>query len=344
GIPARSERQAMDWSLVLTSQGIEVIPEEGGVDGPGWLLRVPESDRERALGLIRQWRAENRGWHWRREIPASRLEFHAGALLWVFALVVVHAARPLFAQLRRYTLAGLGAAETAATFAGILYSDAPAGGEAEAIEPMEPISLERQSLLTMPSGWRMEQLKSEQPTATYEMFKREILNEIARSVCVPYNVAAGNSSGYNYASGRLDHQVYHRAVDVEREVIRRTILEPLLAAWINEAVLIEDAIPPRYRSLPTIPHAWMWPAWPHVDPSKEAAATSMRLASGTTTYAEEYAAAGKDWEAEFRQRARELALAEELGVPIVVPNMQDFAEAAEQQDEQATDADEEDDE
>lgn len=96
-IPARSERQAMDWSLVLTSQGIEVIPEAGEVDGPEWRLRVPEADRERALGLIRQWRAENRGWHWRREIPASRLEFHAGALLWVFALAVVHAARPLFA-------------------------------------------------------------------------------------------------------------------------------------------------------------------------------------------------------------------------------------------------------
>jgi capsid protein len=37
-------------------------------------------------------------------------------------------ALPLFAQLRRFTLAVLGAAETAADFAGILYTDAPAGG------------------------------------------------------------------------------------------------------------------------------------------------------------------------------------------------------------------------
>ena len=40
-------------------------------------------------------------------------------------------ALPLFAQLRRFTLAVLAAAETAADFAGILYTDAPANGEAD---------------------------------------------------------------------------------------------------------------------------------------------------------------------------------------------------------------------
>lgn len=254
-------------------------------------------------------------------------------------------ALPLFAQLRRYTLAVLGAAETAATFAGILYTDAPAGGEADAVEPMDPIALERQALLTMPMGWRMEQMKAEQPTATYEMFKREILNEIARSVGMPFNIAASSSASYNYASGRLDLQVYHKSVEVERDVIRRVILEPLLAAWISEAVLLEDAIPPRYRSLPRLPHSWMWPAWPHVDPQKEAAATNMRLATGTTTYAEEFASAGKDWEQEFRQRAREMALAQELGLPISMPNQMVGDEVDEDQvdEDEAIEDDEDDD-
>ncbi len=40
-------------------------------------------------------------------------------------------ALPLFAQLRRYTLAVLAAAETAADFAAVLYTDAPANGEAD---------------------------------------------------------------------------------------------------------------------------------------------------------------------------------------------------------------------
>jgi len=114
-------------------------------------------------------------------------------------------ALPLFAQLRRFTLAVIAAAETAADFAGILYTDAPAGGESEAAEPFEPIELEQRALVTMPGGWKMSQLQAEQPATTYAEFKKEILNEIARCLNMPFNVAAGNSSGYNYASGRLDH-------------------------------------------------------------------------------------------------------------------------------------------
>lgn len=104
-------------------------------------------------------------------------------------------ALPLFAQLRRFTLAVLGAAETAADFAGILYTDAPAGGEADAAEPFEPINLESLALVTMPGGWKMSQLEAEQPATTYAEFKREVLNESARCLNMPFNIAAGNSSG-----------------------------------------------------------------------------------------------------------------------------------------------------
>jgi hypothetical protein len=99
------------------------------------------------------------------------------------------------AQLRRSTLPVLAAAEKAADFAGILYTDAPPGGESEAAEPFEPIELEQRALLTMPGGWKMSQLQAEQPSTTYAEFKREVLNEIARCLHMPVNVAAGNSSG-----------------------------------------------------------------------------------------------------------------------------------------------------
>ena len=111
-------------------------------------------------------------------------------------------ALPLFAQLRRFTLAVLAAAETAADFAGILYTDAPANGEADAAEPFEPIELEKRALVTMPGGWKMAQMQAEQPATTYKEFKQELLNEIARCLNMPQNVALCNSSQYNYASGR----------------------------------------------------------------------------------------------------------------------------------------------
>ena len=46
-------------------------------------------------------------------------------------------------------------------------------------------------------------MQAEQPTTTFAEFKHEILNKIARCLNMPFNVGAGNSSGYNYASERL---------------------------------------------------------------------------------------------------------------------------------------------
>ncbi|HMP07600.1 MAG TPA: phage portal protein, partial [Lacipirellulaceae bacterium] len=149
-------------------------------------------------------------------------------------------ALPLFAQLRRFTLAVLAAAETAADFAGILYTDAPANGEADSAEPFEPIELEKRALLTMPGGWKMSQMEAEQPATTYAEFKHEILNEIARCLNMPFNVAAGNSSGYNYASGRLDHQTYFKSLRVEQAHVECVVLDRILAAWFDEAALIPD--------------------------------------------------------------------------------------------------------
>lgn len=224
-------------------------------------------------------------------------------------------ALPLFAQLRRYTLAVLGAAETAADFAGVLYTDAPANGEADSIEPMDVIELEKRMLLTMPGGWKMGQVKAEQPSTTYAEFKREILNEIARCLNMPFNVAAGNSSGYNYASGRLDHQTYFKSIRVDQSRIGAAVLDRVLDAWMREAVLIDGFLPQALRLVGAAwPHQWFWDGMEHVDPAKEASAQAQRLASHTTTLADEYARRGQDWETQLRQRAKEIELIRELGL------------------------------
>ena len=231
-------------------------------------------------------------------------------------------ALPLFAQLRRFTLAVLAAAETAADFAGILYTDAPANGEADAAEPFEPIELEKRALVTMPGGWKMAQMQAEQPSTTYGEFKHELLNEIARCLNMPFNVAAGNSSGYNYASGRLDHQTYYKAIRVDQSNLERIILDRILAAWLDEAALLPGLLPDGLGPFAQWPHQWFWDGQEHVDPAKEANAQATRLASHTTTLADEYAKRGQDWETQLRQRAKEIALMSQLGLATesVTPN------------------------
>jgi len=221
-------------------------------------------------------------------------------------------ALPLFAQLRRYTLAVLGAAETAADFAAVLYTDAPANGEAAAVEPMDIVALEKRMATVLPDGWRLGQIKSEHPNTAYTDFRREILGEIGRCLSLPVNIITGDSSRHNYASGRLDHQTYFKSICIEQSHLGHVVLDRVFTAWLAEAALLDRFA--FLRRTDRLQWQWFFDGQSHVDPAKEARAQSVRLASNTTTLAYEYARQGRDWEAELRQRAKENALMKKLGL------------------------------
>lgn len=82
-ISARSRREAMEWGLVLTSQGMEVVVDKSA---EGWLLRVQARDFDRAQATLRQYRLENRGWQWRQPLPQTGVFFHWGGLGWAAAI------------------------------------------------------------------------------------------------------------------------------------------------------------------------------------------------------------------------------------------------------------------
>jgi capsid protein len=206
----------------------------------------------------------------------------------------------------------IAAAETAADFAAFVHSNSPAA-EVDEVEAFAELEIRKRSMVTLPEGWDISQLKAEQPTSTYKDFKREILNEIARCLQLPYNVAALDSSSYNYASGRMDHQVYAMNQRVDRDHLERLVLDRLLAAWVNEASLV-GVIPPGLPPFSEWNWYWIWDGREHVDPLKEANATQTKLRCHATTLAAEYARQGKRWDVELRQRGAEVALMKELGL------------------------------
>lgn len=224
---------------------------------------------------------------------------------------------PLFSQLRRYTLAVIAAAETAADFAAILETTANADTDASSdVEAFDLLEIEKRMMTVAPAGWSLKQFDAKQPTTTYAQFKSEILNEIARCLNMPFNVAAGNSASYNYASGRLDHQMYFKALDVDRSELEERLLMAIFYAWLDEMILVAGAIPAGLPPFGDWSVTWFWDGREHVDPQKEAGAQQTRLSSNTTTLAREYAAQGLDWEEQLRQRARELELMRALGIPL----------------------------
>ena len=253
--------------------------------------------------------------HWFRH---ERPEQHRG-------VPEITPALPLFAQLRRYTLAVLAAAETAADFAAVIYTDSPANGEAMPLDPMDVIPLEKRMATVLADGWKLGQIKAEQPATSYPEFKREILGEIGRCLQIPINVVTGDSSRHNYASGRLDHQTYFKALKIEQDHLSLAVMDRIFDAWYREYSLVRSV---GYKSglhfsqsiqptqLNSVLRTWFWDGQEHVDPAKEANAQGTRLMNLTSNLATEYARQGKDWEIELRQIAKERALMQELNLTV----------------------------
>jgi membrane associated rhomboid family serine protease len=84
-IPARSRQQALEWSLVLVSQGIETTIEQAE-DGSDWRLIVNGSDSQRALQTLRQYKIENRTRTWQHSLPTG-LIFDWRSLAWLLVLI-----------------------------------------------------------------------------------------------------------------------------------------------------------------------------------------------------------------------------------------------------------------
>lgn len=220
----------------------------------------------------------------------------------------------VFNDIRRYCNAVLKCAEIGAEISFLVETDnAPldSDGNSTLYQPQgaEALDFERGAGIFLPAGWKAAQLKSEQPTTQYPDFVRAKVREAARALSMPLSIALGDSSGYNYASGRLDHQIYFRRVNADRAEIERLILSRMLADF---SALDAAAHPGDYAY--TASAQWMWDGFEHIDPLKEAQASAARMAAGMSSLAQECAKEGLDWAAVAAQRAREKELLERLGL------------------------------
>jgi len=85
--------------------------------------------------------------------------------------------------------------------------------------------------------------------------------------------------------------------------------------------------------LPGHPAPWFWDGQEHVDPAKKPR-PGHALAEPHDHLAYEYARQGRDWESELRQRAKEVALLNELGLAQAAPQAATTTQVPSDKDEQ----------
>ena len=222
----------------------------------------------------------------------------------------------LFAQIRDYRQAVLDAAQLAAVQSFFMKTNSPAADPARLPADAPTVELSRNEAPFLPEGWEPFQLKSEQPTTSYAEYNRTLLTEAGRSLMMPSNLATGDSSQHNFASGRLDHQQFFRHIEIQQDNLVGACLDRVFAAWFAEAQRISGLLPqPARRANVDTSHQWNFDGQKFaINPAQEASAIETNLRTNSTTLAIEYAKQGRDWETEIRQRAKEKALVRELGM------------------------------
>ena len=221
-------------------------------------------------------------------------------------------ALPLFAMLRRMTMATITNVEKSSNITGVLETDAEFdeyGNPLSAITDedwMTTLPTGRNSLMTLPNGMKLKEFAGATPNSEYSEFARSIIREIARCLNVPYNIAAGDSSSYNYASGRLDHQSFFSANDVERSYIECTCLDMILGQWLKVYYAREFGVNPAEVDAYNKPHSWFWDSVGHIDENKSALAAERQLRYGGASRGAILAKQGLDVDAVDERAAEEL--------------------------------------
>lgn len=210
----------------------------------------------------------------------------------------------LGASARRWREATVAAAENIADFS-LFIQTTFEPDEMDSVSPLSTLDIQKRMMTALPAGYGAFQPKAEQPTAGHAEFSKSLINEQARPKSMPYNKAACDSSSYNYASGRLDHQTYYGQLDVDRADCEDCVLEPMFAVWFEAAVMSYGWLGGNPDAISRIAnsHTWDWPKHQVADIESEANAADKRLKNGTTSISAEMVLGGLDPEDELQKTA-----------------------------------------
>lgn len=192
----------------------------------------------------------------------------------------------LFAILRSYTMSVLDAARIAGTLNyGIgTRSNQIAPAKISSIPAFTPLAIPAGTVPLFPEGWEPFQMDMQKPVTGYGEFANQIINEAARPVHMPRNIATGNSSDYNFSSAKMDKATYYAAIGIDQEDMATDVLDPIWLAFLTELEALgeldvldgEDPLEP----FEEWEHEWEFDAPDPIDEQKSAAADQINLTTG----------------------------------------------------------------
>lgn len=238
------------------------------------------------------------------------------AVTW-FAPVVVD-----LKMLGAYREAELVAARTAAAKQGFITSTNEAGiadepdaskGETSVRWNAAPGVMERLNVGENFVGWT-----PEHPTAAFDAFDKAIIRSIASAFGISYMSLSGDLTGTSYGSGRigmLAERALYQALQ-QRQITRFDTA--IYRAWLEMSMLagalrLPSSDPSLYYDVEWHPRSFPW-----IDPLKDIGANEKEVAMGTQSLTNLAAEQGREFEDVMKQRQREIELAKQYNVPLIL--------------------------
>lgn len=183
-----------------------------------------------------------------------------------------------------------------------------------------PINVDGVRINFLAPGDKAEFLNPRHPNSVFEQFERTSLRNIASASGLSYEQLSMDWSQSNYSSARAALLEVWRGLTARRDYFARTFMQPIYAAWLEEALdrgtvrMPVGARPFREAIAAWTKAKWIGPARGWVDPVKEANAAIARIDAGLSSYERECAEQGLDYQEVFRQIAREREEMATLGI------------------------------
>lgn len=158
---------------------------------------------------------------------------------------------------------------------------------------------------------------SAHPVQAFDAFQKAQLRKIAAGLNVSYAALTGDMSQSNYSSTRIAMLAERTNWEIEQMYLAERLCEPVYRLWLRQAVIYQQVrLPGRVKDY--LAAEWECRGFDYIDPEKDVNADLIEVGAGLTSLTDVAAKKGRDFADVLRKRKAEIALAEDLGVPLTL--------------------------
>lgn len=332
--PYKTTLRILEADRICTPDSMPGESESSGLDNGGRIIDGVEIDKEGAVVRYHVASRHPLGVYIGDEITWTAIEAIGKDTGLPNILHITHRERPeqrrgvpfvaaqieQIKQLDRYINSELAANVVSSMLAAFLESDEDDGkaGMEDAVNQEEKVSddelmleLAPGAIYDLPPGKRLKEFNPIRSNSAFEAFVSTLETIIGSSMEIPKEVLIKKYDS-NYTAARSALLDFWRKVRVLRTAFNNSFNQPVYEQWLSEAVAIGRIEAPGFFDDPAIRQAWCGCIWMgvsmgHVDPRKEVQAAAERIKLNISTQEQEASEYnGNDWNANIRQRKKEI--------------------------------------